>query len=263
MEDIKATEEKKETQLGYPLKTILGEKVGMTRIFSEAGESIPVSVIFTGTCVTTDVKTKDKHGYDAVQMGAGTIREKSLSRPYRVDFEKRNLSPVRWLREFRVGDAKKIEVLREKIGQKVPVDVFSPGDYVDVSGLSKGKGFAGVMKRYNFRGLPASHGASDKERSRGSSGGGSGDPQRVWKGTRMAGRMGGDWVTVMKLEVVKVDKENDLLLVRGAVPGVAERMVVVRETSRALKHVRAPIVTKSAKKVAIRKPTKPAAKGKA
>ncbi|OGR83047.1 MAG: 50S ribosomal protein L3 [Elusimicrobia bacterium RIFCSPHIGHO2_01_FULL_64_10] len=138
------------------------------------------------------------------------------------------------------------------------MDIFSAGDYVDVSGISKGKGFAGVMKRHGFSGLPASHGASDKERSRGSSGGGSGEPQRVLKGTRMAGRMGGEWVTIQKLEVVKVDPENGLLLVRGAVPGAPEQIVVVKETTRSRKRVVIHQAAKSTKKAAIKKAVKPA-----
>jgi large subunit ribosomal protein L3 len=164
---------------------------------------------------------------------------------------------LKWLREFRVENAEKF-----RVGQKVPVDIFSPGDYVDVSGISKGKGFAGVMKRHGFHGLPASHGASDKERSRGSSGGGSGQPQRVLKGTRMAGRMGSDWVTIQKIEVVKVDKENELLLVKGAVPGVSRNLIVVRETSKDLKHKSAPVVVKTSKKVAPKKAEKPQAQAK-
>ncbi|OGR95427.1 MAG: 50S ribosomal protein L3 [Elusimicrobia bacterium RIFCSPLOWO2_01_FULL_64_13] len=233
-------------------RVLLGQKVGMTQIFSEAGERIPVSVIFAGSCVATDVRTKEKNGYDSVQLGAGECG-KHVSKAVLGQFTKRSLQPVKWLKEFRAPGVQGWE-----IGRKVPVDIFSAGDYVDVSGISKGKGFAGVMKRHGFSGLPASHGASDKERSRGSSGGGSGEPQRVLKGTRMAGRMGGEWVTIQKLEVVKVDPENGLLLVRGAVPGAPEQIVVVKETTRSRKRVVIHQAAKSTKKAAIKKAVKPA-----
>ena len=240
-------------EVSFPLKAMLGEKVGMTQIFTETGQCVPVSVIFTGGCVTTGVRTRDVDGYTAVQLGVGECREKGLAKSYIAQFKKVNVAPTRWLKEFRVSNPEKFQV-----GQKVPI-VFTPGDFVDVSGVSKGKGFAGVMKRHGFHGLPASHGASDKERSRGSSGGGSGQPQRVLKGTRMAGRMGSDWVTVMNLEVVKVDAENGLLLIKGAVPGNAQRMVIIKETSRPLKHKRPPVAVKSKKAAAPKKAAKPAA----
>ena len=187
MAEEKTVLEEKTSKETFPLKAILGQKVGMTQIFSPSGVRIPVTVIFTGTCAATGVKTKESDGYDAVQLGLGECREKSLRQPYLNQFKKKNIPPLKWLKEFRVANPEKFQV-----GQKVPLDIFSAGDYVDVSGVSKGKGFAGVMKRHGFHGLPASHGASDKERSPGSSGGGSGQPQRVLKGHRMAGRMGGD-----------------------------------------------------------------------
>ena len=251
-EEIK---EQPKGEVSFPLKAILGEKVGMTQIFTETGQCVPVSVIFTGGCVTTGVRTQETDGYTAVQLGVGEVKEKSLSKPYIAQFKKVNVAPTRWLKEFKVPNPEKFQ-----IGQKVPIS-FIPGDFVDVSAVSKGKGFAGVMKRHGFHGLPASHGASDKERSRGSSGGGSGQPQRVLKGTRMAGRMGSDWVTVMSLEVMKVDAENGLLLLKGAVPGTAQRMVIIKETSRPLKHKRPIVIAKSAKKAAnvAKKPAKPAA----
>ena len=251
-----ATEQKNEA-VPFALKTILGEKVGMAQIFTEAGQRVPVSVIYAGNCVATGVKSKETDGYDAVQLGCGDKDEKHLTKPLLEQFKKKNLAPMRWLKEFRVADPKKFQV-----GQKVSVDIFVAGDYVDISGTSKGKGFAGVKKRHGFGGLPTSHGASDKVNSRGSSGGGSGQPQRVLKGTRMAGRMGQDWVTAQKIEVVKIDKENGLILVKGAVPGAAGSFVVVKETSRALKHKRVHVVAKSEKKAAVKKApaAKPAAK---
>src|SRR3990167_5176992 len=218
----------------FPLKTLLGIKAGMTQIYSESGVAIPVSVIAAGSSMITRIKTPSKDGYSGVQLGVGECKEKNLTKSYLGQFKKNSLVALRWLKEFKVNEN---ELEKFKMGQKVPVEIFSAGDYVDVSGISKGKGFAGVMKRHGFSGLPASHGASDKERSRGSSGGGSGEPQRVLKGTRMAGRMGGEWVTIQKLEVVKVDPENGLLLVRGAVPGAPEQIVVVKETTRSRKRV--------------------------
>lgn len=239
----------------FPFKVILGRKVGMTRIFSDGGASIPVSVIYTDSCVLTRVKTKASDGYNAIQLGVEVLKEKNLTKPYLGQFKKLNLTPLRWLKEFKVSNPEKFQS-----GQRVPIAVFSAGDYVDISGVSKGKGFAGVIKRHGFSGLPASHGASDKVNSRGSSGGGSGQPQRVLKGTRMAGRMGSDWVTTQKVEVVKVDSINQIILVKGAVPGTNGGFVVVKETSKNLKHKRAPIISKSAKKAATaKKVTKPAA----
>ena len=227
----------------FALKAILGQKVGMTQIFTEHGQVVPVSVIFTGGCVATAVRTPEIEGYAAVQIGMGEVKEKNVSKARMGQFKKANVPAKRWLKEFRVKDASQFSA-----GQQVKSDIFKVGDYVDVSGTTIGKGFAGVMKRHNFSGLPASHGASDKERSPGSSGGGSGMPQRVLKGTRMAGRLGGAWFTQQKLEVVKVDAENDLILVRGSVPGVAQNMLVVQETSKHIKHKRAAIAQKTSVK---------------
>lgn len=239
----------------FPLKTVLGIKAGMTQIYSDSGVVIPVSIIDAGSSFITRIKTPSKDGYSGVQLGVGECKEKNLTKSYLGQFKKNSLPVSRWLKEFKV---KETDLEKFKMGQKISVEIFSPGDYVDISGISKGKGFAGAMKRHNFHGLPASHGASDKERSRGSSGGGSGQPQRVFKGTRMAGRMGCDWVTTQKIEVVKVDKENQLLLVRGSVPGTIGNFVVVKQTSKNLKHKRAlALAAKSPKKAA---PKKAAAK---
>ena len=256
MAETQTIDQEKPSQIVFPLKVILGQKVGMTHIFTDHGQFVPVTVIFTGGCTSTYVRTPEKDGYGAVQLGMGEVKEKNQTKPILEHFKKLNLTPKRWLKEFRVADASKFQV-----GQSVTPDVFKPGDFVDVSGISKGKGFAGVMKRHNFSGLPASHGASDKERSPGSSGGGSGQPQRVLKGTHMAGRMGSDWVTIQKMEVVKVDKENDLILVKGPVPGTAQGLVIVKETVKHIKHKRAvQAPAKSTKKAAVKKaPAKPGA----
>src|SRR3989338_2070100 len=244
----------------FPLKTLLGIKAGMTQIYSESGVAIPVSVIAAGSSMITRIKTPSKDGYSGVQLGVGECKEKNLTKSYLGQFKKNSLVALRWLKEFKVNEN---ELEKFKMGQKVPVEIFSAGDYVDISGISKGKGFAGAMKRHNFHGLPASHGASDKERSRGSSGGGSGQPQRVFKGTKMAGRMGCDWVTTQKIEVVKADKENQLLLVKCSVPGPIGNFVVVKQTSKNLKHKRALVVSaKGAKKAAPKKAApKASAKG--
>lgn len=249
-----APEQKEAGSLPFPVKAILGQKVGMTQIFLEKGERVPVTVIYAGNCFATEVRTLAKNGYNAVQLGAGECKEKNLPKSVLEEFRKKNLKPLKWLKEFRVEDSVRLDLLAGQIGRKVPVSIFSPGNYVDVSGISKGKGFAGAMKRHGFHGMPASHGTSDKVRSPGSSAGGSGAPQRVYKGSRRAGRMGGEWVTTQKLEVVKVDPDNDLILVKGSVPGVSKGLVIVKETSKSLKQVRVPQVTKvSPKKAAVAK----------
>ena len=238
----------------FPLRAILGQKVGMTQIFDEAGQRVPVSVISTDSCRLTQIRTLTKDGYNAVQLGIGECKEKNLTKPYLNQFKKNNVTPLRWLKEFRVPSTEKFQ-----IGQMVPLEVFGKGDYVDVSGTSKGHGFAGVIKRHNFSGLPTSHGASNKVRSRGSSGGGSGQPQRVFKGTGMAGRMGQDWITTSKIEVVSVDKTNQLILIKGAVPGSVGSFVVLKETSKGQKRKRELIAQKTSVKkaaVAAKKPAK-------
>jgi len=256
MSTEQAQTENNTQETAFPLKTIMGQKVGMTRIYLPGGHQIGVSVVYTGNCVTTGVMTPEKNGYSSVQLGVGEIREKSLNKPDVAFFQKRNVTPVKFIKEFKVTDSSKFSV-----GQKVSVNVFSPGDYVDVSGYTKGKGFAGVIKRHKFHRQPESHGASDRTRARGSSSGGSGAPQRVLKGTRMAGRMGDVWVTNQKLEIVKIDPENQLILIKGSVPGVDRGLVVIRETSRYVKHKREVVIAKSAKKAAnvAKKSGKPAA----
>ena len=256
MPEVQSTESAPKALI--PLKAILGRKVGMTHIYTPTGEQIPVSVIDASACYLTQVKTLNKDGYSAVQLGVGDVKEKNMPHSLLQHFKKKNIPALKWLREFRVDKTDPFQA-----GQQLSVEVFSNGDYVDISGTSKGKGFAGVIKRHNFHGLPHSHGASDKVNSRGSSGGGSGQPQRVLKGTRMAGRMGQDWVTTLKIEIVQIDKENQLLLVKGSVPGTCGSLVVVQETSRYLKHKRAiQASAKSPKKQAVKKPAPAPAKGK-
>ncbi len=239
-EEIQTISTEESSSKPFALKAILGQKVGMTQIFTDNGTVVPVSVIYTGGCVATLVRTPEIDGYSAVQLGMGDAKEKNVPKSEMGLFKKLNIAPKRWLREFRVADATKFTA-----GQKVSPDIFKEGDFVDISGTTIGKGFAGVMKRHNFSGLPHSHGASDKERSPGSSGGGSGMPQRVLKGHRMAGRLGSAWFTVQKMEVVKVDPENSLILVKGPVPGVIKNLIVVQETVKHVKQKRAAIAQKT------------------
>ena len=202
------------------IEGIIGKKVGMTQVFAEDGAIIPVTVIQAGPCFVVQKKTSDKDGYDAVQLGlVEKISNRRITSAQRGHFEKAGVQPVRTLAEFEyTGDAAP--------GDRVQVDMFKAGDSIDVVGTSKGKGFQGVMKRHHFRGGRATHG-SMFHRAPGSIGA-SAFPSRVMKGMRMAGRMGGDQVTVKNLRVAKVDAENNLLYIRGAVPGGRNGLVLVR-----------------------------------
>jgi len=203
------------------IEGLLGRKVGMTQIFSPNGEAIPVTVIEAGPCVVTQIRTQDRDGYDAVQIGFGDITPKHLTRPQQGHLAAAGRL-VRHLREFSADDVEEHEV-----GQVLNVDVFTAGQIVDVTGTSKGRGFQGVMKRHGFRGGPRTHGQSDRARAPGSIGAGT-TPGRVWKNTRMPGRMGNKRVTVQNLEVVEVLPDQHVLLVRGAVPGAKNGLVMIR-----------------------------------
>ena len=198
---------------------ILGRKLGMTQVFGDDGNAVPVTVIEAGPCYVTQIKTTETDGYEAVQLGFSEARK--LTAPERGHLK--GLSPLRHLREFAAGDLGQGEV-----GQKIDVGLFEAGELVDVVGTSKGKGFAGVVKRHHFRGGPKTHGQSDRHRAPGSSGSTT-TPGRVLKGTRRAGRMGGERVTVRNLEVVRVEPERNLLLVRGAVPGPKSGLLMIRK----------------------------------
>jgi large subunit ribosomal protein L3 len=208
------------------MKRILGKKVGMTQIFDENGEVIPVTVIETGPCYVTQKKTTDKDGYNAIQLGFGEVSEKRLTQPEAGHLKKSGVPSVKYLREFEVADPETYED-----GQKIDATVFEVGDRVDVIGTSKGKGFAGVVKRHGFRGGPKTHGQSDRWRAPGSVGAGS-TPGRVFKGVRMAGQMGNERVTVQNLKVVLVDADKNLLAVRGSVPGAKNGLVIIREARK-------------------------------
>jgi large subunit ribosomal protein L3 len=201
------------------MKGILGKKVGMTRIFDESGEVIPVTIIEAGPCYVTQIKTRERDGYQAVQLGFGEARR--LNKPERGHLPK-GVPDLRYLQELRVDDVSPYEV-----GQKVGAAIFSVGELVDVSGTSKGKGFAGVMKRHGFGGGPATHGQSDRARAPGSIGATS-TPGRVIKGMRMPGHMGSRRYTAQNLKVVLVDQERNLLAVNGSVPGSKGGLVTIK-----------------------------------
>lgn len=193
---------------------ILGTKLGMTQVFDETGNAIPVTVIQAGPCVITQIKTEKTDGYSSVQIGYGEVKEKALNRPKLGHLKKSGASPRRHLREYRVSDTDEFE-----LGQALAADQFEAGQTIDVSGISIGKGFAGNQKRNNFRRGPMSHG-SKNHRAPGSTGAGT-TPGRVYPGKKMAGRMGNEKVTIRKLSVVRVDSDRNLLLVKGGVPGKA------------------------------------------
>lgn len=191
---------------------ILGTKLGMTQIFDEAGNAVPVTVIEAGPCVVTQVKTTQTDGYMAVQVGYGAVKEKILTKPQLGHLKKADATPVRHLQEYRVAKTDDFE-----LGQSITAEQFEAGQLVDVTGTSIGKGFAGNQKRHNFRRGPMSHG-SKNHRLPGSIGPGT-TPGRVYPGKKMAGRLGGKRVTTRKLQVIKVDAENNLLVIKGTVPG--------------------------------------------
>ena len=210
------------------MNAILGEKVGMTQIFDDESRAIPVTVIKAGPRHVTQIRTQETDGYAAVQISYGEIAKKNVNKPTEGHFAKAGVDPTRHLVELRVDDASGYE-----LGQAITVgEVFEAGGKADVSGVSKGKGFQGVMKRHNFAGQGASHGVHKVHRVPGSIGA-CATPARVFKGKKMPGRMGGERTTVLNLAVVGVDTERDLLLLRGAVPGPKGSLVVVRE---AVKH---------------------------
>jgi large subunit ribosomal protein L3 len=207
-------------------KGILGRKLGMTQIFDDAAKTIPVTVIEAGPCRIAQVKTPDRDGYSAIQLAFGRVKDGKLNRPEAGHFKKAGLAGHRELIELRVADTSGFSV-----GQELKADVFQPGERADVVGISKGKGFAGAMKRHNFHGAPASHGTERKHRVPGSVGAGT-TPHHVFKGQKLPGRLGHERVTVLNLEIVRVDPERNLLLVRGAVPGPDGGLVVVRSAVR-------------------------------
>ena len=207
-------------------KAILATKVGMTQIFNEDGVLTPVTVLQAGPCAVTQVKTVENDGYSAVQVGFGEIREKLVNKPRKGHFAKAGVSNKRYLREFRFDNAEEYQV-----GQEIKVDIFSEGDKVDATAKSKGKGFQGAIKRHGQSRGPMTHG-SKFHRHAGSNGACS-DPSKVFKGKGMPGHMGSVRVTVQNLEIVRVDAENNLILVKGAVPGPKKSMVMLKDSVKA------------------------------
>jgi large subunit ribosomal protein L3 len=206
------------------MNAILGEKLGMTQIFDDQARAIPVTVIKAGPCHVVQVKNQETDGYSSIQIAFGEIRPKQVNEPAKGHFAKAGVEPARHLVEIRVDDPASYQV-----GQQINLsDVFAAGGMADVTGISKGKGFQGVMRRHGFAGQGAAHGTHKKHRAPGSIGA-CATPARVFKGTRMAGRMGGDQVTTLNLRIVEIDAERHLLLLRGAVPGANGSLVLIRE----------------------------------
>jgi large subunit ribosomal protein L3 len=209
------------------VKGILGAKLGMTQVWDN-NRVVPVTVVQAGPCVVTGVRTADKDGYPAVQLAYGAVDPRKVNKPKAGHYAKAGVAPRRHIVELRTTDASEYTV-----GQEVTAEAFEPGELIDVTGRTKGKGFAGVMKRHGFGGLRASHGVERKHRSPGSIGA-CATPGRVFKGVRMAGRMGGVRYTVQNLTVQAIDPENNLILIRGAVPGPKGALVLLRTAAKAL-----------------------------
>ena len=208
-------------------KAIIGKKIGMTQIFDEKGAVLPVTVIEAGPCVIAQIKTVENDGYQAIQLGFGDIKPKHVTKPLQGHFKKADVAPKRILKEFRFDDCSAYE-----LGQVIKADVFETGDKVDVTGKSKGKGYAGVIKRWNFARLKESHGTGPNARHGGSMGACS-SPSRVWKGKKMAGHLGAEKVTVQNLAVVKIDAEDNLIAIKGAIPGANGGYVVIKDSVKA------------------------------
>ena len=205
------------------MRGLLGKKIGITRIFDIDGNAVPVTILQAGPCTVTQLKTIGNDGYDAIQVGYGKRKQKHLSKPLRGHFDKAGVEPKRILAEF-----EKVPGFDYQVGQSFHVGIFNEGDYVSVSGLSKGKGFTGVIKRHNFARQKKTHGTGHTERAPGSIGQAS-DPSRVFPGMRMAGQHGNAKVTIENLEIMKIDKENNQLLIKGSVPGAKNSTLFIRK----------------------------------
>ena len=206
-------------------KGILGKKIGMTQIFTTEGRVVPVTVVEAGPCPVVQKKTVATDGYNAIQIGFSFLRESLSNKPRKGHFEKASLKPMRYVREFRINDVESYE-----IGQEVKADLFTVGDKIDVVGTSKGKGFAGMIKRHNASRGPMAHGSKYHRRtgSLGAKG-----PARVFKGRKLPGRMGGERVTIQNLEIVRVDVDKNLILIRGAVPGANKPLLILKPSVKA------------------------------
>ena len=208
-------------------KGLIGKKVGMTQIFDEAGKVIPVTAIEAGPCVVAQVKTEETDGYTAIQLGFGDVKESKLNRPEKGHFSKVNVTPKKHLREFRVDSVEEV-----KVGDELKADVFAEGDKIDIQGTSKGKGFQGVIKRHGQSRGPMAHG-SRYHRRPGSMGPVA--PNRVFKNKHLAGRMGGNRVTIQNLEVVQVIPEKNVILIKGNVPGAKKSLITIKSAVKAAK----------------------------
>ena len=239
------------------MKAIIGKKVGMSQIFDEKGHVIPVTVIEAGPCVVTQKKTSEKDGYEAVQLGYEDIREAKLSKPELGHLNKAGVSPKKYLREFNLDNAAELNV-----GDIVKADTFKEGDFVDVTGTSKGHGYQGVIKRWGAQRTPTSHGGGPVHRHAGSMGSTT-DPSRIFKGKIGAGQMGVDQVTIQNLDIVKVDADLNLIAVRGAVPGPKGGLVLIKSTVKThrVKHADSGI-SNNPQKASGRNPQKASARNK-
>ena len=208
-------------------KGIIGKKIGMTQIFDESGKVIPVTVVEAGPCVVVQKKTLENDGYEAVQLGYGDVKAKNVNKPLAGHFKKADVAAKRTLKEFRLEDCSSLNVQ-----DIVKADIFAAGDIVDVSGTSKGKGFAGTIKRHNNARLKETHGTGPVHRHAGSMGACS-SPSRIYKGKGMPGHLGAEKVTVQNLEIVKVDSENNLIAIKGAIPGIKGGIVVITDSVKA------------------------------
>ena len=238
-------------------KAIIGKKVGMTQIFDETGKVVPVTVIEAGPCVVVQKKTVDKEGYDSVQLGFEEVRENKLTKPEQGHIAKAGVAPQKVLHEFRLEGAAAMNV-----GDVLKADVFAEGDHVDVTGISKGKGYAGVIKRFGAQRTPTSHGGGPVHRHAGSMGS-STDPSRILPGKIGAGHMGVEQVTVQNLDVVKVDPELNMIVLRGAVPGPKGGIVYIKNTTKTIvEHKGATDISKNPQKASGRNPQKASARSK-
>ena len=208
-------------------KCIVGKKIGMTQLFDESGKMIPVTVVEAGPCVVVQKKTTENDGYEAVQIGFGDISDKAVNKPRKGHFAKAGVANKRELREFRLADCSVLSV-----GDIIKADTFAVGDAIDVVGISKGKGYAGTIKRYNFGRLKETHGSGPVARHQGSLGACS-DPSRVMKGKKLPGHLGAERVTVQNLEIVKIDAENNLIAIKGAIPGPKGGVVSICDSVKA------------------------------
>lgn len=234
---------------------ILGKKIGMAQIFEEDGKLIPVSLIEAGPCFVLQVKTPETDGYQAIQLGFSQKKQHKANRPDLGHFQKAGVKPLKFVREIRIGPQEEY-----KIGQEILVDIFSPGDYVDLTGTSKGKGFQGGIKRWHWKGGPGAHG-SMHHRAPGSIGASS-FPSRVFKGQHLPGHMGQDKVTVQNLEVVRVDRQNNLLAVKGSVPGSKGSLLVIRKAKKKVRAEKPKKEEPPKEKKAQEKKKKPSVKAK-